>query len=224
MSIPVGHLVVGSHLARVLDGHSALRLRDPDGNSRRGGERRPSRIRSSRLDVPEGLQTVVSRCLAKEPSRRYADVVELALALKDFAPATGEASFNRISAILRSGKGRGTSVPKPVLWPSDSPTLESGNAPATTPDAERPKHTAAGWGSSQAGARQSRTRLVATITAAAAMCAFAAALGYTIRDHSPVGGDAAAPGGPSIAMSVAPSAAPSVPPSRRWSNRPRPRK
>jgi eukaryotic-like serine/threonine-protein kinase len=171
----------------------------------------PPEIRSSRFDAPEGLQAVVSTCLAKEPSRRYADVVELALALKSFVPRTGDASFNRISAILRS---RGSSAPKPVMWPTDAPTLESGNAPATTPDDERPKHTAAGWGSSQAGSRQSRTRLVAAITAGGAALAFAAALGYSVRARTipPPDGLVPATTGPSISGPSVPASSIPVPP------------
>ncbi len=163
----------------------------------------PPEMRSSRFDVPDGLQTVVSRCLAKEPSRRYADVVELALALKPFSPQTGEAAFNRISAILRSAKDRGNSKPKPSAWPSDGPTLESGNAPTTPDDRldDRPKNTAAGWGSSQAGTRQSRTRLVAAITAGGAAMAFAGALGNTIRARStPTDASVTATSGSSIGM------------------------
>jgi serine/threonine-protein kinase len=148
----------------------------------------PPEIRSTRFDVPDALQTVVSTCLAKEPSRRYADVVELALALKAFAPGSGDASFNRISAILRTAKDRSASVPKPLMWPSSAPTLESGNAPPMGPD-EKTKNTEAGWGSSQAGSRQSRTRMIATITAGAAALAFAAAVGYSVAARS--GRDAA---------------------------------
>jgi serine/threonine-protein kinase len=143
----------------------------------------PPEIRSTRFDVPDSLQTVVSTCLAKEPSRRYADVVELALALKPFAPGSGDAAFNRISAILRTAKDRSASVPKPLMWPSSAPTLESGNAPPMGPE-EKPKNTEAGWGSSQAGSRQSRTRIIATVTAGAAALVFAAALGYSVRARS----------------------------------------
>ncbi len=142
----------------------------------------PPEIRWTRSDVPEELQTVVSTCLAKEPSRRYADVVELAMALKRFAPGTGDASVNRISAILHGAKDRSSRAPKPLIWPSDGPTLESGNPPSPAPD-ERPRHTAAGWGTSHAGS-PSRTRLVATITGAGLALAFAAALGYSVRVRS----------------------------------------
>jgi serine/threonine-protein kinase len=169
----------------------------------------PPEIRSARFDVPDGLQQVVSTCLSKDAGHRYADVVELALALKPFAPQTGEASFNRISAILRSAKDR-QSVPKPVLWPSNAPTLESGNAPPNTTPDEKPKHTVPGWGSSQAGSRPNRTRLAAIVTALVAMFAFAAALGYTIRGR---GGSGEAPvmsnAGPSTP--AAPVVAPSPP-------------
>jgi serine/threonine-protein kinase len=164
----------------------------------------PPEIRSTRFDVPDALQTVVSTCLAKEPSRRYADVVELALALKPFAPGSGDASFNRISAILRTAKTRNDSVPKPLMWPSNAPTLESGNTPPMGPE-EKPKNTAAGWGSSQAGSRQSRTRIIATVTAAAGALAFAAALGYSVRARSGPDSAVTAAAGAPIAASLTPA-------------------
>ncbi|HEV3192338.1 MAG TPA: hypothetical protein VGY54_17625, partial [Polyangiaceae bacterium] len=160
--------------------------------------------RLARSDVPEGLQTVVSTCLAKEPGRRYADVAELAMALRRFASREADASVNRISAILRGARDRASSAPKPVIWPSDGPTLESGSTPSKAPD-EKPRHTAAGWGTSQAGPRP-RTRLVATITGAVLALAFAAALGYSVRVHSP------STGGPANTVEGMPATvAPSIP-------------
>lgn len=68
------------------------------------------RLRETRAEAPEGLEQVVSRCLSKEPTQRYADVAELAEALLPFAPPSAAPSVRRISGVLRSG-GEGSHPP-----------------------------------------------------------------------------------------------------------------
>jgi serine/threonine-protein kinase len=46
--------------------------------------RPPQPIRDDRDDVPEGLEQIVLRCLAKEPAERFASVTALAEALDDY--------------------------------------------------------------------------------------------------------------------------------------------
>lgn len=45
----------------------------------------PPRLRDFRPDAPEDLERLVSRCLAKDPDRRYDDVAELAAAMARFS-------------------------------------------------------------------------------------------------------------------------------------------
>lgn len=50
-----------------------------------------------RADLPPGLEPVIRRCLATDPSRRFADALELAKALEPYMPA--ESSVQRIGQI-----------------------------------------------------------------------------------------------------------------------------
>jgi serine/threonine-protein kinase len=57
-------------------------------------------IRALRRDAPEGLETVLLKCLEKDRRLRYANVAELAMALLPFAPARSSASVERIVGIV----------------------------------------------------------------------------------------------------------------------------
>ncbi|HVY44541.1 MAG TPA: serine/threonine-protein kinase, partial [Minicystis sp.] len=52
-----------------------------------------------RVDVPTPLEAAVQRCLALEPSKRFASVAELAAALAPFGGADGQASAARIAKL-----------------------------------------------------------------------------------------------------------------------------
>jgi serine/threonine protein kinase len=60
----------------------------------------PAPVAATRADVPVGLQTVIDRCLQKEPGARYADIAELARALAPFGPVRSELSVERIEHVL----------------------------------------------------------------------------------------------------------------------------
>jgi serine/threonine-protein kinase len=133
-------------------------------------------VRSMRDDVPEGLQAVILKCLEKEPARRYADITELAHALKPFTPMNGAAAVARISAIARSAKERAITGSERVHPTSDIPTLESRGPLQDTPTLESPrvsvqdqlKQTDAGWGHSKTVAGRSRRRVAAAVVVAIA--------------------------------------------------------
>ncbi len=59
-------------------------------------------LRDLRPEVPLALEEVIGTCLEKDPTRRYANVAELSLALLPFAPKRAIAHFERISGILRA--------------------------------------------------------------------------------------------------------------------------
>ncbi|MBX3231466.1 MAG: protein kinase [Labilithrix sp.] len=61
-------------------------------------ERHPS-IRSHRPEVPEGLEAVIDRCLAKQPEHRYQSVLELVQALEPFHGLTQTSATDRIRAV-----------------------------------------------------------------------------------------------------------------------------
>jgi serine/threonine protein kinase len=63
-------------------------------------EKPTPRVRARREEVPEELDAVIARCLAKERADRYADVGELAEALTPFLPAQMVSSVPRIRRIV----------------------------------------------------------------------------------------------------------------------------
>jgi serine/threonine-protein kinase len=138
----------------------------------------PPPIRTVRDDVPVGLEAVILKCLEKEPTRRFADIAEMAHALKPYAPENGATAVARISAIARSAKERANTGGERPASGSDTPTLESRRPHLDTPTLESPrgspnrelKETDAGWGHSKEIAGRSRRRLaVAGLGAAMSM-------------------------------------------------------
>ncbi|MBX3258484.1 MAG: serine/threonine protein kinase [Labilithrix sp.] len=63
-------------------------------------EKQPTPIRSLVTGVPEGLEQIVMRCLAKNRDQRFADVAELAEALVPYGSGTWMHSADRVRATL----------------------------------------------------------------------------------------------------------------------------
>jgi serine/threonine-protein kinase len=59
-------------------------------------------LRVSRPDVPRGFETVVAKCLEKDPALRYQSVAELAMALVGYAPARARESVHRICGTMQT--------------------------------------------------------------------------------------------------------------------------
>ena len=55
----------------------------------------PASLRLVRPDVPPALEAIVTRCLQKDRSQRFASVPDLALALASFAPREADAALQR---------------------------------------------------------------------------------------------------------------------------------
>jgi serine/threonine-protein kinase len=72
----------------------------------------PPPLRNKRPDAPEGLDSVIRRCLQKERSQRYSTVGDLAHALVPLGPARSQRSLERISGVLREA---GMGVGEPLL-------------------------------------------------------------------------------------------------------------
>jgi serine/threonine-protein kinase len=65
----------------------------------------PTPMRASRPDLPEELEGVVLKALAKNPADRYVDVAELALALAEFGGPDAKASAARCVKIVEMTTG-----------------------------------------------------------------------------------------------------------------------
>lgn len=185
---------------------------------------------ASSLSIPDGFESVVCRCLEKDPARRFQNVAELAVALAPFAPTSAWTTVERIRNLI----GR-QMAPAPA-----SPPVRVSAAPATPPPT--PAHTTplppsytpspsssqpgASW---QTGARARRSRRTAGIVAvvfviAAAVGALLAALQGGGEDDDGAGSPVATPptepaqgagkGPPSSPVQVAtpPAAPPTVAP------------
>jgi serine/threonine-protein kinase len=63
-------------------------------------QREAEPLRTVRPDAPPALEAIVTRCLAKEPSVRFANVAELAAALAPFGPPRSAVSVERITSVL----------------------------------------------------------------------------------------------------------------------------
>jgi serine/threonine-protein kinase len=119
-------------------------------------EKPTPRVRRLREEVPEELDAVIARCLAKERSDRYADVGELAEALAPFLPAQKAPSVPRIRRIINerprfSATLVSTMAPEPsepIATPDDQLTRESPfwsrSAKLFTPSGSPDSHRASG--------------------------------------------------------------------------------
>jgi serine/threonine-protein kinase len=70
-----------------------------------------------RPEIPDGLQAIISKCLEKHRSNRYANVAELATALLEFAPPESQEALDAVTRAARFMKtkvdGRRTGRPPP---------------------------------------------------------------------------------------------------------------
>lgn len=60
----------------------------------------PIPLRTRRYDVPSDLEDAIMRCLEKDPSCRFQDVGELAIAIARYAPTDAAGSATRIANVL----------------------------------------------------------------------------------------------------------------------------
>ena len=97
----------------------------------------PEPISKHRSDLPEGLEPVILKCMAREREDRYASALELAEALRPFASAT---SLHRIDAVRQAALTPAAEIDDdPILEVSENEP-ERGSKASTVespPDAKR---------------------------------------------------------------------------------------
>jgi cell division protein FtsN len=152
-------------------------------------EDEPPAARAARSDVPEQLDALIGRCLAKDPTQRPADLGEFVEALGAFGTERHRQAAERIRATLRFAGGDPSSMQKrpddgEVERPSgEASTVEdegrqsSARPAAGEPDAAQSTLGSAHWSNAReraAGIRQSGMSRVALLVGAA--CTVAAVL------------------------------------------------
>lgn len=75
----------------------------------------PRDLASVRPDVPTALVAAVQRCLAKDKTRRFANVGELAATLEPFAGEAGRGAAARVQSVLRPSKRPAINAPSHVV-------------------------------------------------------------------------------------------------------------
>jgi serine/threonine protein kinase len=107
----------------------------------------PPRPRALRPELPAELESVILRCLEKEPDRRYADVKAFAAALARYAPAPESSSTSAASAVVATRAASASGAPVAEQTASTvAPAL-----PMQTPTSVAPASTVAAWGASGEG-------------------------------------------------------------------------
>lgn len=82
----------------------------------------PVRARSVRAEIPIGLESVILRCLEKDPNTRFPNTAELAQALAPFATPEGQALARRIVATAqRKNLHTASQSSPPQTSPLDAP-------------------------------------------------------------------------------------------------------
>jgi serine/threonine-protein kinase len=113
----------------------------------------PTPMRSLRSDVPPGLEQVITTCLQKQRERRYPNVGDLAVALREFGSERARASVERILDTLRSaGISDGRAGRETHALVSAVPSATAHGVSGST---------AASWGSTGATSSRSRKAMVA---------------------------------------------------------------
>ncbi len=90
----------------------------------------PRSLRELEPAIPEGLERVVRRCLAKNPGERYQTVADFAEALLPFGPSRAAVLVDRARAVTKGPKPAGDSDPQLSLDPGASALAMASRAKA----------------------------------------------------------------------------------------------
>lgn len=148
---------------------------------------------SKRPEVPQELDAVVRRALAKDPGARYPTVADFAVALLPFAPARSRVNVERATRVLR-------------LVGTDG-TVPAGASPVTRGMAAYSR-TADTWGDSKSGVTTRRNKMWVGLAAGGVLLVGGAAfvIGRVVTPRTTL-----SPESPTLAAHLEPPAAPVVP-------------
>jgi serine/threonine protein kinase len=167
----------------------------------------PVPLAAARPYLPDALQGVIDRCLAKELTERFQNVAELAQELRPFAGPISQARIDHVVQLIR-GAGESVRVSLPPAQASGRSLREE----PTLAETERAATTGSGvsaWGAAPARdskeGRSGRARIAALVTASLAAAALGLAAIAGARGHSAASSQPPAP-------ISAPQTTPAVPP------------
>jgi serine/threonine-protein kinase len=156
-------------------------------------ERDPRPLRTFIPDAPVELEQIVSRCLEKDPDKRFQDVAELALALYPFGPRRARLSAERSNYLLKGSMPSGSPLELGSVPPA--PLLSVATSAAPVISAAAPAASGAPIVSIEAPRQPTGTELAIQPRSKARYfiggAAVAALLGgyALLRPPSPVGGN-----------------------------------
>jgi serine/threonine-protein kinase len=167
----------------------------------------PRPMRTGREDLPEELEHIVSKCLAKEPDARFRDVAELAEALMPFGPDVGPRSVARTRRIIEAA---GSRAGIPISFDGEA-SSRSQPAPSKDGSAGRTATSFADTRPPQLTAR--RRTIILAATSLGALLTLVVALLWFFSDAKPsASGPALAVPSPPASTAVSAAPAPSPPP------------
>ena len=144
-------------------------------------EETPKNLRALRPEISAELEATVSKCLAKKPDARFANVALLAQALSAWGTANARASADRIARVLRVSNADVTAdtAPRDFTVPfSKSPALQSS---PSSPGRSAPElgtvsgasATAVAWTGVDQGSPETKRRRRRTLVVGVALAAIA---------------------------------------------------
>jgi serine/threonine-protein kinase len=160
-------------------------------------------LRLSRPDVPPGLELVVATCLAKDRTKRFQTVGDLAARLVEFGPPHARASADRVLGTLRQA-GVGAAMQPALMQPA---MMQPSFAELRPPVA--PVNTMATWG--QTGTRSHPGRTIAAVSALAAVLAVGLGVTLVLRGGSSTGSASTATSAAATAAEPPPAPVPLPP-------------